>query len=603
MSGGGTTVGTGRTAMRWHEVPLLLASVLVLTLIYLWFRGYSPAEHYIGAGSLLDWNTHYWHGFAWGRFYLGQGGAVHSNWVFYPDGVSFLTMNGDPLVMHLRGLLALMGGADFSYVCIVFFVLLGNAAGGYLLARGLGGSIAGASAAAAICTFNPFVGWCINSGNPEYAIWLFNCLFFLFFLRLLEGGRWRDIAYTTLFAVLATLTNYVFVIPLAIFCLVLLPFFRRCLIRDRVIKLAVVGLATLILMAPLIIAFVAESRERGHRQNWGTGEVTDGLPAASAMEPYVDSSPLPDFLPWNRGPGGRAKVGTTFSLWILLAAGLMFGGRGAIPWAAAAGVFALLSLGPTLKLGPGPPGGPGSGTLLPFYYLLEYVPLFHRFQFPSRMFSFTLPGAAVVAGLGLSALPRMGRLRFARFVPAAVVAAVTLELLFAWPLLPGDRPEVHRFYAELPDNGNDFGIIEVPFNFTTIDSDYQYNQTRHGIHLFNGTFAPFFAQDPTGGLVSGNLFLLRIRELQSPLFERNLHIPPPAVTPDPLPRQETMSAALTELHEAGFRYILVHRVVNASRRPVRFDSTALEAFLGDHLGPPILRDGEMSVFEMPGTNR
>jgi len=318
------------------------------------------------------------------------------------------------------------------------------------------------------------------------------------------------------------------------------------------------------------------------------------------MEPYVDSPPVQDYLPWSRGPGGNSKVGTTFMLWVLLVSGITFGGRRAIPWAVAAGVFAILSLGPALKLDPAPSGPPGTGTLMPFYFLYEFVPLFHRFQFPSRMFAFALPGAALTASMAISSWPRPGKSPMWTILPVALVAVLVLELLFTWPLRPGDRPEVHEFYSSLPADGDNYGIIEIPFNFTTIDSAYQYNQTRHQAHIFNGTFAPFFDQDPTGGLVSGNLLMLKVRELQHPLFERNRHIPPPAIPPELPPRQETMEEALKELADSGFRFVLVHREVTASMRKVRFDSLALEEFLTGLLGPPILRDDDLSVFQIPG---
>lgn len=443
-----------------------------------------------------------------------------------------------------------------------------------------------------------FVPWSINTGNLDYGIWLWNCLYLLNFMKLLEDGGKRHAAFSALFAVLATLTNFVNLMMLALFSAVLLAFHLSRLTRRHLACLAALCAAILLALAPLLIGFAAENRGRSYRE---TIERTgSGQARPEAFAPYHDSVPLLFYMPWQKGGRGQGKTTNYFVVLALAGASLFFRRKEALPWLAAAGFFFVMSLGPYLKLASDAPPGPEAEPLaLPYLLFHQIVPFFYRVQFPSRMFAFALLPLTVAAGLGVQA-PAWLKGHKAR---AAAVTALTLALLLemgvAWQLRPRRKPAVHSFYQGLAAQETPTALIELPFNFDKLDGDYVYYQTRHGKPLFNGLFPPFFTQDPTNGLAGGNLFLREAIRLQEPLFVDDPHLARPWIDIVE-PRHDTVEESVAELAGKGFAFVVLHKTIIPTRRGLTWRHEELQRFLNRTLGPPTFDDDELAVYAVSG---
>jgi hypothetical protein len=135
-------------------------------------------------------------------------------------------------------------------------------------------------------------------------------------------------------------------------------------------------------------------------------------------------------------------------------AGLWVGrGQRAI-WALAAGAiaFAVLSFGPEIRL------SATTSLILPAKWLYEHAPVFGSIRTWGRMIIYVMICVAVLAALGLSALPRAGY-RLGWLLAAVLVLAESASLLPLSSLRP--RP-VDLWLREQPGSG---GVVHMPHDY------------------------------------------------------------------------------------------------------------------------------------------
>jgi len=114
-------------------VPLFFLVVIIGFLAHL---GFEPSHQFIGdAREVVDWNGHFNNMWDHYQVLLGNEGPIHSILTFHPHGMPILTIHGDLAVTYLAALFALIVGIDWAHFLVAMFVILGNAAGGYLLVR------------------------------------------------------------------------------------------------------------------------------------------------------------------------------------------------------------------------------------------------------------------------------------------------------------------------------------------------------------------------------------------------------------------------------------------------------------------------------------
>lgn len=610
----------------WLEFALVSAFFSTIFLVNLAASGFDPATHFIGKGNeFIDWNAHFWSTWHFHQSLLGNDGFFHSSLEFYPHGVDTLTMHGTIVESLLGGIFALLLGMDGALLGMAAFTLLGNALGGYWLVRKMTGGVVPGLVTGLTLSMNGLVAWSLNTGNLDHGIWLWHCLFILYFIRMLEGSGWKDAVIASVFAWLAMLTNFFHIILLALFGLVLLLCRLRRLEMPQWKSLALFMALTFTLLSPLLYSFVSESRTRGNTQTRGRADIArDGAfsetegpqspfsgPARITRITVDDSVAAVEYLPWVNSDHGKNQ--TYFFLWLLVLLAIAIEPRRTWPWVVAGTTFFLLALGPSLKGGPSSGYAEGyPGVPMPYLFLYKYVPFFYRIQFPSRIFAYSLLAFGLAGGLGTLGAMRLlrGRRAWVRNgVLAVLLLGASVEMSARWDLVLTRKPHVNPFYTQLSKMPERFAIIEVPFNFNMVDAKYLHMQARHGKALFNGVYPPYLSDDPTGGLVRDNIFLQWILHEQQGFFGRIPELMPPTCQDafrrwfdHPPPTQAMLDKGLEagrrDLVDIGFRYLLLHKEVHSQTRAYRWYSDALLRALERHLGEPVYDDREIVAFDL-----
>ena len=265
-------------------------------------------------------------------------------------------------------------------------------------------------------------------------------------------------------------------------------------------------------------------------------------------------------------------------------------------WVVIAGGATLLTLGPFLTIDGTPPlPGWSAENPLPYFYAYEHLPFFSKAYRPYRIGVIALTCLAAAAGAGLGAL----RGRWPELARRGFVVGVAV-LAFSQPHWAGSRPAerpladaripaIYDRLAELPEGA----VIEVPLSYqpySVANARFQYNQVAHQKPLLNcnqlirrtdlANFRDY---------VEANAFLGTVLDLGR----------------RPLPHRFAGSE-LAALHQDGFRYVVVHRKVEADA--VRLagdmghaDLVGMAGFevLRMALGEPVIEDDFALVFQVP----
>jgi hypothetical protein len=581
------------------EWAVAFAAFSAIVLIALLLKGYSPANHLVGDGlAFSDWAGHMWTYWHYGQCLAGNDSCFTTGALFFPNISDALVLRGDLLFGFLFGLPAALWSMKIAWTLAAFFVLIGNGLGGYILVRTITGSRLGAALAGLVLVFCGQTSWGLNTGNIEYASRLWVCLFIAFLFRVVAGAKSRDVVLAGLFGAFAILSNFADAFHLPFFALILIAFMAWRIDRRRLVALAaVVGLVA-ILCAPVGWVFHEQSSNRHY------AETTIEQEANEISVALQNSHSLGEYLPWNRIQNTHGSADTYFLLLALAILGAVFMRRKTLPWLAAAFVLFLLSLGPYLQIHD---GGAGATTVtnmpLPFLFAHEYIPFYFRMQFPARIFSYALIALAELAGYGAGLLHKISKPNLRKAATFAIVLLTVIELFSAWKIHTTPDIQVHSFYESLRADKNDIALIEIPFNFANVDATYQYFQTVHQKPMFNGMFAPFLREDPTAGLLTKNALLAKIEALQQPIlapWSQSLGFRQATSSADNATSEVTdYSVAAQQLSDMGFRFLILHlslpwengRLMIAPHGP-------LATFLFDAIGPPVLQDNELIVFDL-----
>jgi hypothetical protein len=344
-----------------------------------------------------------------------------------------------------------------------------------------------------------------------------------------------------------------------------------------VARAAGIGIVAGVLLSPLILALLRESAT-------GADYMFPSLETIIANSADLVSFflPLPAHYtdPVINPHGGNPALGWTALA--LAAVGLLAGRRGGVGgsppvfWAVAAGVFAVLALGPHLLVG-------GTDTQIPMpYLLLNKLPFVGAARVPVRFVLIVSLAVAVLAGYGLWALARAVR------PPAARAALFTgLAALVAVEFLGIPRtlftPTADPFFATIAAPGaagSDEAVLELPQAIWTAPA--MFDQTVHGRPIIGGYTArhypyPWVRATPgVAQLTQPDLPLLDAPDILSPAVD---------------------ATALAALDYYGVRYVAVHPLGGAgAEAKIR---TTVNAIFAGHQIAPIYQTASLTAYRVP----
>lgn len=242
--------------------------------------------------------------------------------------------------------------------------------------------------------------------------------------------------------------------------------------------------------------------------------------------------------------------------------------RAARPWIVFGLIFAVLCLGPRLRLA-------GVMTPVPMPYdALQHVPGLDVMRTPGRFMLLGSIGFSLAAGTGLAALARRRSSGGAAVVALAAVAVAAECWPRTWPQTA--LPHVSPFYRQLAADRSRGAVLDLPhgwYNRSDRASAYMYYQTIHGHPIAWSYLSRYHKRFPTEGL--------------DPLW--NLQLPAGA-------------ALRARINALGFRWVVWHK-----HSGMFVGGRVSTGMLAQPSGPPTPRDqhpifrdafaGERPVYE------
>jgi hypothetical protein len=500
----GLSVRSLRAAAREHGLPLLIYTVLSLGVLWPLLPDFTEAL--IGLGSdprhnlWLLWHTQ--------QALLGQQPLLGAPDLYYPYGASLLTHGLGP-IMGFFALPFWAWGPEAAHngAVLVALVLTGYCM--YLLARGLGLARDIALFAGTTLLLSPM---CL-AGILGHMTKVFLGLLPLALLMLhhtLNEERSRWWAGAVALALLGTLlhSGYQFVFAaLSVGVWLLLAWLTARGPRRRFVfwRGVLVGLGTLLLVVPMLVAIVLASR---HPE----------LPARSFLssaiyQPDVLHFVLPMPVSWLWGARAQqiyAAYDVGFGIehmvmlsWVgslLAVVGMLKLPRQVRPWLLLALVCVLLGLGPSLHAFGHEAFTPYELPIILPYAFLSLLPGLDFMRVPGRFMMVGFVGFGIAASFGLAWLAQ----RWSRWRRPIVLGAFGLLLLETWPQ-PWPQtplPPVPQFYEQIANDAEQYGIFELPItsdprqSMVSFSSYYQYYQTVHDKGIAGGYLSRTYVSHP-----------------------------------------------------------------------------------------------------------
>ena len=392
--------------------------------------------------------------------------------IFYPRGLT-LTYSDSMLVPSLMNMPLLWLGLHrvvaYNILFLSGFVLSGVTM--FVLVRALTGCFGSALVAGAIFAVYPYRVEHFSHLELQMTMWMPLALFFLH--RTIAGGRWRDGVLTGLAFALQMLSSLYYGVFLTAYMVVMggvLWIARRFTLRP-IAPLAAGGAVAAVLIAPVVVAYVANKPIMGERElgtiEFYSAEGPDYLNAHHRSRIYSS---------WSNHPQPERQLFPRFTPVVLTAVAL-------------APPLSVARIGYTLALILSLDGSLGlHGRAFP--WLHEHVSPFRGLRVPARFSILAGMTLAILAGFGMNRLVRrLARRQSAQIaLVAAAIGAVAFEALPDIRLAPVWR-EPPAVYAPL--EGVPRAVLaEFPMPATPLDSyaefNYLYFSTFHWHSLVNG---------------------------------------------------------------------------------------------------------------------
>ena len=577
---------------------LTLAGYLLLTLLFTWPLVLHLTDALPGEGG--DSWQYLWN-FWWFDQALFHGKALYFTQAqYYPQGTSLLFHTLSPLHSLVALPARILGGYLLAYNFIVLLAGTLSGYGAFLLAREVlrnGEDSVGARHAVPLLPSDlaAFLAGAVFTLCPYRSVHLLGHLslistetlpfFTLFAFRALKRPGWRPALGIALSLLAAALIDWYY--PL--YMLLLAGFFLlwaggETLLRRRTGRSLLQSAATLaagiflagLLLSPLLIPMMREAGTAAYLEEPLEFSTAYGADLAA----FVVPSPLHPlwgdfFRPWSEpfaeGNTAEGIVYLGFVPLALAAAGLRE--KAGKIWAIAAGLFALLSLGPYLKVLNHPTGVP-----LPYLWLYQ-LPIVRFTRVPSRYVVVTQLALAVLAALGTRALLKGAKPWRASLLSFALLAFLVLEYLpIPYPLTPARIP---AFYRQLAQTPGEEAILELPLqkpNSPWYYTRWMLYQTVHGRPSFRGYISRGDPLFPFAG---------------APLLRQLARLDPSG----DILYDDWRTLAGSALHHYSIKYIILEKARLQEEGLLQKARSLVEEALGGR--PPYWEDEDLLVYRVP----
>jgi hypothetical protein len=538
--------------------------------------------------------------------FLGREPFFSTSLLYYPQGTTLLSAGQGPL-MGLFALPFWPFGREAAYngAVLISFALTGY--GMYLLARGLGLERGVSLFAGTMLMSAPMHTAAVGAGHLGKVFLGLLPLALLCLHHTLDPDRSRWWAVFTAIALALTLLhsgNQFVLASLAAVFLVVAALIRagRAGAWPILGRVVLAALLTLALAAPILLQLVnvlsdAAIMADNNLESFQYQPDLLQLFLPSSFTSRLLGRVFADFL----NPYVVAGIETAiFISWIGLGLALLAvlkGRRSARAWALLALLFAVLSLGPTLKV-MGDSQFTEYDLALPLpYAFLTALPGLDSWRTPGRFMLVGYVGLAVAASFGLAWL--VGHFPH-KWRQLAVMGAIGLIILENWPepWAVEALPPLPPFYRQIAQDKEMYGVFDLPIRpyqalgypslYNTYSSYYEIHQMTHGKGIAAGYLGRYFVYHPLFPHVINNAIPA------SPLQRDAL------VDGEPASRYANV---LYDLARNNYRYVVWHRP-HVAYLGYTHDSWGeeaaaefIETAFGDH--PPIAQDEYATVYAVP----
>lgn len=538
---------TQRPSTRLLDRSLLVVAAiyLLLTIAMTW-----PVVVNLGeiAGDGVDLYSHLWT-FHWIRDALLNGqNPYFTERIFYPTGVSLANHNIAWLQILLWIPLQALFGSVPGYNILMIGVIAANGLALYLLALELLKNRAVAFVCGLIVAFWPYVITQNEHPNMMFIAWVPLALLFLH--RALQPGASHPRCSALLAALFLALTAWVrlqlmvmAVIPVGLFVLSLLWPQDWAARKRSGGQLLLIGAATAVLILPVTLPVAIHQITRPNPQDLFLDEdeekQTDLLAyiTPTQQHPLWDSTLAPIYGRFHQNfdvQNQKRAPYLGYSVILLALIGAAAAARRSRAWTVMAVILLLFALGPILRI---------NGQLFPAvpmpYRLVAENPLVRLLRTPDRMNVLLGIPLSMLAGFGLLVLRRWVQRPFHGHLLLGIVTLLILSEYAPFPY-PQSSAAVPAWLADRQNDADNYALLHLPNHLFEDNKFYMYYQTVHGKPIVNGKVA----RVPRTALAFWQAVPL-LNQLQAES----------AVQID----RADVSRQLGLLHEAGVRYLVIHK--------------------------------------------
>jgi hypothetical protein len=340
---------------------------------------------------------------------------------------------------------------------------------------------------------------------------------------------------------------------------------RRRLHLSTLVRLAVIGLGSLIVSLPLLLPAASDVLQGQSVQELQTGDFDDTQTDALAY--FVPTRYHPVFGEWladtyaNLGKNNLWMPYLGYAALLLAIVGVTSQRRRSLGWLVAGLMCIVLALGPQLRVN----GVPYPALPLPFALLQNVFPL-SFLRSPDRFNIVVSLSLALLAAFGFAVIGRRWPRWQVAFAGVATVVILFEYLSVPYPMLP--LPAQSPFMAQMAGEADTYAVLDLPMGRNP-SKVYLYWQTLHHKALVEGHVSR--TPDRAYDFIEANPLL---RALRSPGSSQLT--------------DERRATAKAQLADRGVRYVLVH---TAMSNPDQMDQ--FRAIIG---ADPVYADAVLQVY-------